>query len=485
MRLQELFGTRRKLPGKWADIKINRLTADSRQVEPGFLFAALPGSAVDGAKFIPRALAEGAVAVIAGRGACNSDMGGAALIEVSNPRRELALAAARFYGRQPQTIAAITGTNGKTSVASFLRQLWAGDGLRAANFGTTGIHGPEGEQYLGLTTPDPVTLHKVLYDLAGQGVSHVALEASSHGLEQNRLDGVHISAAAFTNISRDHLDYHKNFEDYFAQKLRLFEELLPPGAPVVVDVEAAGAERIVAIAKERGSRLFSVGRGGDDLALVKAVQNGFGYNLSLECDAGVFDFYLPLTGEFQISNALVAAGLAIVCGGECSHVLPGLENLHGACGRLELAGKTSDGAPVFVDYAHTPDALENALGALRPYVERRLVVVFGAGGDRDKGKRPLMGEIAARLADRVIVTDDNPRFEEPGFIRSQILDACPGATEIAARGEAIENAVAGLEKGDVLLVAGKGHERGQIIGDDILPFNDHSAVHEAIAKGLR
>ena len=483
MRLQELFGNTRKLPKDWAGINIKGLTADSRQVEPGFLFAALPGVAADGARFIPDALQRGAVAIMTGGETAGFDAGSAALVRVSNPRRELALAAARFYGSQPQTLVAVTGTNGKTSVASFLRQIWTELGYCAANLGTTGVFGPKGHEYLGLTTPGPVQLHKVLHDLGEQGVTHAALEASSHGLEQNRLDGVKITAAGFTNISRDHLDYHDGFADYFAQKQRLFTELLPESAPVVVDRDSAGSQEICQIAGRHNLKLFSVGHKGDDLRLVRNDRDGFGQRLKVEHLQHIHDVYLPLAGNFQTSNALVAAGLAIVSGAETGRVLAALGKLQGACGRLELVGKTGDDAPVFVDYAHTPDALENALVALRPYVKRNLAVVFGAGGDRDRGKRSLMGEVAARLADRVIVTDDNPRGEDPALIRAEILKSCSHAREIGGRGEAIETAICELGEGDVLLIAGKGHEEGQIVGDRVLPFSDHQVVRDALAKG--
>ncbi len=481
--MQELFGETRKLPKDRAGINIKGLTADSRQVEPGFLFAALPGVAADGVRFVSDALKNGAVAILTGDAQGSIDTGNAVLVRVSNPRRELALAAARFYQDQPEILAAVTGTNGKTSVASFLRQIWVDMGFCAANLGTTGVFGPEGHTYLGLTTPGPVQLHKVLRDLVSQGVTHGALEASSHGLEQNRLDGVRITAAAFTNISRDHLDYHDGFEDYFAQKQRLFEELLPENSAVVTDRDSTGSDVVCQIAERRNLRLFCVGRKGGDLRLVGNERDGFGQRLAVEHEGRVHDVYLPLAGDFQVSNALVAAGLAIVCGADAGPALAALEKLQGASGRLELVGKTGADAPVFVDYAHTPDALANALEALRPYVSRNLVVVFGAGGDRDKGKRPLMGEVAARLADKVIVTDDNPRGEDPAAIRAEILESCPGADEIGARAGAIETAIAGLGEGDVLLVAGKGHEEGQIVGDEVLPFSDHRVVSAALAKG--
>jgi UDP-N-acetylmuramoyl-L-alanyl-D-glutamate--2,6-diaminopimelate ligase len=479
MTLGELFGLQAKLPDGLSRVPISGLASDSREVKPGYLFAALPGVKTDGSRFIQEALERGAAAILVPRGA-KPQAGSAAIIEDHDPRRRLALIAARFYGLQPKTAVAVTGTNGKTSVASFVRQLWMGQGLKAASLGTVGVVTPSGTQVLKHTTPDPIELHAILAALAKDGVSHLALEASSHGLQQRRVDGVTFVVGAFTNISRDHLDYHASFEDYFAQKLRLFVELLPPGAAAVIDVDSEAGMRVAALSEARGLKLISVGHGGNSLRLVSAEIDGFGQTLVIEHGDNQYKVRLPLVGAFQASNALVAAGLAIATGGHAPTVLPMLASLQGARGRLDLAGTAREGAPIFIDYAHTPDALDKALDALRPYVENRLVVVFGCGGDRDRGKRPEMGAVAVAKADLAIVTDDNPRSESPAAIRREILAAAPGAIEMGDRAQAIAEAVAKLERGDVLLVAGKGHESGQTIGTTVTPFSDHDAVEAAL-----
>ncbi|MDP9138039.1 MAG: UDP-N-acetylmuramoyl-L-alanyl-D-glutamate--2,6-diaminopimelate ligase [Pseudomonadota bacterium] len=468
------------LPAETANLAVTGLSSDSRAVKPGDLFFALSGSKADGMRFVPEAIARGAVAVVSEQAAPQSS-GQAPVIRDANPRRTLALAAARFHGVQPGLCVAVTGTNGKTSVAAFVRQLWQAMGFRAASLGTIGVVGPEGERYLGLTTPDPVELHAILARLAGEErVTHLALEASSHGLAQHRIDGVRLAAGAFTNITRDHLDYHPTFTEYFAAKLRLFGELLPAGAPAVVNADAPQAEVVTAVAAGRGLAVFSVGARGDGLQLLSARRQGFGQRLEIRGRARVHSVALPLVGDFQASNALVAAGLVIATGGDEERVLEALETITGARGRLERVAETEAGAPVFVDYAHTPDALENVLKSLRPYVGRKLAVVFGAGGDRDQGKRPQMGKCAALHADVAYVTDDNPRSEDPARIRAQILAAHPGAVEIADRSQAIRTAVDNLEAGDVLLVAGKGHETGQIVSGVVKPFSDHEVVRKAI-----
>jgi len=479
MTLGELFGLEAKLPEGLSRVPITGLAADSREVKPGYLFAALPGVKTDGTRFIAQALERGAAAILMPRGAKGAT-NSAAIIEDSDPRRRLALIAARFYGLQPKTAVAVTGTNGKTSVAAFVRQLWAGQGFKAASLGTVGVVTPSGTKILKHTTPDPIELHAILAALAKEGVTHLALEASSHGLQQRRVDGVTLAAGAFTNISRDHLDYHASFEDYFAQKLRLFTELLPQGAIAVVDVDSEAGLRVAAVSEARGLKLLSVGRAGKNLRLVSAELDGFGQTLVIEHDGKQYRVRLPLVGAFQASNALVAAGLALATGASAATILPMLASLQGARGRLDLAGTARGGAPIFIDYAHTPDALAKALDALRPYVENRLLVVFGCGGDRDKGKRPEMGKIAVAKADLAIVTDDNPRSENPAAIRSQILNAAPGAIEIGDRALAIGEAISRLERGDVLLVAGKGHETGQTIGATVIPFSDHDAVEAAL-----
>jgi UDP-N-acetylmuramoyl-L-alanyl-D-glutamate--2,6-diaminopimelate ligase len=460
------------------DVAIAGLTADSRQVKPGFLFAALPGVKVDGATFIDKALASGAAAVICALGAYN---GPAPVIAVEHPRRMLALAAARFYDKQPETIVAVTGTNGKTSVTVFVRQIWAAMGFRAASLGTIGVVGPEGAEYLAHTTPDPVQLAELAAKLRNDGVKHLAIEASSHGLEQNRLDGLHLAAGAFTNLTRDHLDYHATFENYFAAKLRLFDELLPQSSAAVINMDVPESAMVLAHATRAGLLPFRVGRNGVELKLLEAHTSGLEQLLTLESAKGRHEVALPLVGEFQISNALVAAGLVIASGGEITQALHALESLKGAKGRLELVATTPEGGNVFVDYAHTPDALQNALQALRPSTKGKLVIVFGCGGDRDKGKRPIMGEIATRMADHAIVTDDNPRSEDAAVIRREVLKGTTGAEEIGDRANAIAAGVARLRGGDSLLIAGKGHEEGQLVGAKTLHFSDHEAVNAALA----
>jgi UDP-N-acetylmuramoyl-L-alanyl-D-glutamate--2,6-diaminopimelate ligase len=461
-------------------LDIPGLTEDSRKVEPGMLFAALPGTRADGMAFVNEALSRGAAAILAGPGAGGNALS-VPLLRAIEPRRALALLAARFYGAQPKTIAAVTGTNGKTSVASFLREIWAANGFDAASLGTIGIVTRRGETPLAHTTPDPVSLHKHLARLAADGVTHLALEASSHGLDQHRLDGVRIAAGAFTNITRDHLDYHPVFEHYLNAKLRLFRELLEPGAPAVIDADSPGAGAAIEAALAASLRVMTVGQRGESIALSAVERNGFKQRLSLLYGGRVFTVDLPLAGAFQISNALAAAGLALGLGSAPDQVFPALSKLKGAKGRLEYIGETGGGAPVFVDYAHTPDALVKALQALRPYVTGRLHVVFGCGGDKDKGKRPEMGHAAAANAETVYVTDDNPRSEDPAAIRSAILAAAPGAIDIADRACAISTAIGCLKTGDVLLVAGKGHETGQIRGEKVIPFSDHEAVAAALA----
>ena len=405
--------------------------------------------------------------------------GGAPFVKVADARAALAKAAARFYPRQPDSIVAVTGTSGKTSVAAFARQIWAAAGREAASLGTLGVVSRPIEVYGSLTTPDTVALHQTLDKLAGAGVTHVALEASSHGLDQKRLDGVRLAAGAFTNLSRDHLDYHATKEDYLDAKLRLFRELLPDGAPAVIDADSDVAPRVIEAARARGLPLYVVGRRGGALRLIDAERDGFSSRIVVERSGRTHPLRLPLPGDFQVSNALVAAGLCLATGTDLEAVFAALERLEGAPGRLERVGD-KDGAPVFVDYAHKPDALEKALAALRPFVAGRLAVVFGCGGERDVGKRPMMGAIATRAADLVYVTDDNPRSEDPAAIRAAILVGAPGAREFADRGEAIRAAIEALGPGDALLIAGKGHETGQIVGDRTLPFSDAETARAAL-----
>ncbi len=463
-------------------VEVTGLTADSRRVAPGFAFFAVPGATADGAAFIADAIANGAVAVIAERQPA-APVGGTAFVLVEDVRRTLALAAAAFTARQPATIVAITGTSGKTSVAAFCRQIWATLGHQAASLGTIGIVAPTGSTYGSLTTPDPVALHASLDRLAGDGITHLALEASSHGIEQRRLDGVRLAAAGFTNLSRDHLDYHATLDAYLAAKLRLFETLLPDGRPAVVNADSDAADAVVAACKARGIAVYDVGRRAARLRLVDARPEDFAAALTIDVDGRRIATRLPLAGDFQISNALVAAALCIASGSPPEPTLAALATLEGAPGRLELVGRRGT-APVFVDYAHKPDALEKVLATLRPLAERTLTVVFGCGGDRDKGKRPIMGEIAARLADHVIVTDDNPRSEAPSAIRHAILQGTRGGSarvfEIGDRATAIEQAVASMMDGDVVVIAGKGHETGQTVGATVLAFSDLDCARLAL-----
>ncbi len=465
-----------KVDPRFADIAVAGIAADSRKAAPGFLFFAISGAKADGAHFAQAAVKAGAVAVATER---SLDIPGVAFIQVKNVRRALALAAAKFHPRQPATIAAVTGTSGKTSVAAFTRQIWKSLGQQAASIGTIGVVSPNEETYGSLTTPDPIELHRTLDRLAGEGVTHLALEASSHGLDQHRLDGVRVSAGAFTNLSRDHMDYHPTIEAYLAAKLRLFEALVVPGGTAVVSADNDYARQVVDAAKKRGLKVMTVGERGEGIKLTGGKVEGFAQAIALTHAGKNYSVKLPLVGAFQVENAMVAAGLAIATGSEPARVFAALEKLTGAKGRLELVGNKND-APIFVDYAHKPDALSKALEALRPYAKARLIAVFGCGGDRDKGKRPLMGKIAIEKADKVVVTDDNPRSENPATIRAEILAAAPGATEIGDRATAIRASIADLKSGDVLLIAGKGHESGQIVGDKVLPFSDHDAVAAAL-----
>ena len=485
MRLHDLAGidadTRFETPGgQDQNPEIGGIASDSRKVAPGFIFAALPGSRANGADFIGDALSRGAAAIVVGRDA-DVPATRSPVVRVSDPRRFLAKAAALIHAPQPETMVAVTGTAGKTSVASFTRQVWAASGLAAAMIGTTGVVSPTRNEYGALTTPDPVELHRLLAELAREGVTHASMEASSHGLDQRRLDGVKLAAGAFTNLGRDHMDYHKDVADYLNAKLRLFTALLEKGAPAVIFADDAYSQPVIDAARGAGLDIRTVGRGGSFLSLKRVEHQRQRQLAEVHYGDRIFEIDLPLAGDFQLSNALVAAGLAISTGVEPDDVMAALEKLSGASGRLELVGTTAEGAPAYVDYAHKPDALKNVLEAVRPFTTGRIVVVFGCGGDRDRGKRPIMGEIATRLADVVIVTDDNPRSEVPAEIRAEIMAAAPGATEIGDRAEAIDAAVAMLDKGDTLIVAGKGHEEGQTIGDQTLPFSDHQQVRAALA----
>lgn len=479
---QDVLGNDAAIGPAVAALEVSGVALDSRVVKPGDLFFALAGSKTDGARFVDAAIAAGAVAVV---GDHAPDGCKVPFVSVANPRRALALAAARFFPAQPATIAAVTGTSGKTSVAAFTRQIWQRLGHASASIGTIGLVSPKRTVYGSLTTPDPIALHRQIDEIAREGVTHLAFEASSHGLDQYRLDGVRVSAGGFTNLSRDHMDYHPTVAHYLAAKLRLFRELVPPGGAAVISADHDCSAEAIDVATARGLRVMAVGRHGDGagegIRLTEAVVEGFAQKLALEHRGKRYAVRLPLVGEFQIENALVSAGLAIGTGSDAANVFASLEHLEGAKGRLERVGERN-GAPIFVDYAHKPDALAKALQALRPYAKRRLIVVFGAGGDRDAGKRPIMGEIAAENADRVIITDDNPRSEKPEAIRAEILATAKGAREIGDRAAAIRAAIEELEDGDALLVAGKGHETGQIVGGEVLPFSDHEAVAAALAS---
>jgi UDP-N-acetylmuramoyl-L-alanyl-D-glutamate--2,6-diaminopimelate ligase len=474
----QLFDGIAELPTGLADKSFAGVADDSRKVKPGDLFFALEGSKTDGRRHVDDARRNGAAAVVAESLESGSDL---PHIVSANPRRTLALLAARLFPEQPETLVAVTGTNGKTSVAVFVRQIWEAMGFRAASLGTTGVIGPGGtRQSLAHTTPGPLELHSLVATLRNDHIKHLVLEASSHGLAQHRLDGLRFTAGAFTNLTHDHLDYHPSFEAYFDAKMRLFEELLPQGGSAVLNADTPHGANALARSKNRGLITYTVGKAGEDIKLLSVHSEGLEQHIKIRTRSGEHSLTVPLAGAFQVSNALVAAGLVIASGGEEHLALHALQSLKGAPGRLECVGKTEQGGHVFVDYAHTPDALENVLNSLRPFTNGKLITVFGCGGDRDKTKRPLMGRLATRLSNMVIVTDDNPRSENPAGIRREILAAANGAREIADRAEAIRVGVSTMGPGDILLVAGKGHEEGQVVGSKVLPFRDHDAVAAAL-----
>ena len=465
--------------GPGAEAEVTGITADSRRVQPGYVFAAMQGVVADGRKFIPSAIENGAIAVL---GEDLPDTGSVARVEVENARLALADVSARFYPKQPEQIVAITGTNGKSSTVDFLRQIWQAAGLKSASMGTLGAIGPSGHIDLGHTTPDPVAIHATLQTLAQDGVTHAAMEASSHGLAQYRLDAVNLSAVAFTNLTQDHLDYHNTMDEYRAAKPRLFSELAPRGCPAVVNADSDQRLFFEQAAHEAGLDLVSVGWRGTDLKIEELMPKATGQRLFLNWRGHKAAIDLPLIGEFQALNALTAAGLALAGGLDLQAVADGMSARKPVKGRLEYVGETGEGAGVFVDYAHTPAGLDVLIRAARPHTAGRLIVVFGCGGDRDRGKRPQMGEIAAKHADHVIVTDDNPRSEDPSAIRADVLAGVPNGVEIGDRGEAIAQAVHDLRKGDTLLIAGKGHETGQIIGDTVVPFSDQDTALAALKE---
>ena len=471
------------------DTDIAGLACDSREVRPGFLFAALPGARTDGARFIDDAIRRGARAVLGPPAeAARARAGRIAFIADADPRRRYALMAARFFPAQPATLVAVTGTNGKTSVAAFACALWRRLGRQAASLGTLGVDAPGLRRPGALTTPDPVALHRLLDDLARAGVDHAVIEASSHGLAQHRCDGVRLVAAAFTNLTRDHLDYHRSLDDYFAAKARLFSELLPAGAAAVLNADTPRTPALAELCVRRGLRLITYGAEADaaagsrpDIALLAAEPTADGQALSLRIGEARHRIETRLVGDFQGHNLMCALALVIACGDAPARAAAAAAGIEAPRGRLERVAVHPKGAPVFVDYAHTPDALSAVLKAVRGHVSGRLHVVLGAGGDRDPGKRPLMGAAAVELADEVIVTDDNPRSEDPAAIRAAILAAAPGAREVADRARAITQAVRALRSGDALVIAGKGHETGQIVGDRTIAFDDAEVARAAVA----
>lgn len=468
-----------------ANPQITGLAVDSRDVKDGYLFAAMPGSRVHGGEFIQYALRMGAAAIltdaegarIAAGQIAGSD---AALVITDAPREALALTSALWFGRQPETMVAVTGTNGKTSVSTFVRQIWIEMELAAVNLGTTGVEGAWTAP-LAHTTPEPITLHRALAEAAANGITHAAMEASSHGLDQRRLDGVTLRAAGFTNFTQDHLDYHETFEAYFDAKAGLFARVLPEDGTAVINIDDPKGIDMAAIAKARGCEVITVGRDGGDLHLTAQRFDATGQDLRFEWRGKSYQKRLDLIGGFQADNVLLAAGLVIACGAQPADVFDTLPHLTTVRGRMQLAATRDCGAAVFVDYAHTPDAVATALNAMRPHVMGRLVAIVGAGGDRDPIKRPLMGAAAAENADLVIVTDDNPRSEDPALIRAAVMEGAPEATEVGDRAEAILRGVDAVGPGDALLIAGKGHETGQTVGDDVLPFDDAEQASVAVA----
>ncbi len=451
---------------------------DHRKVAPGTVFGAFQGLRVNGEDFIPAVVASGAVAVVARP---EAQVDGAVHIADPQPRAAFARLAARYYAPFPPVAVAVTGTNGKTSTVEMTRQLWRMAGHAAASIGTLGVTTADERVTTGLTTPDVVTFLSNAAGLAREGVTHLAFEASSHGLSQYRTEGLPVTAAAFTNLSRDHLDYHRDMDDYFAAKMRLFDEVVATGGMAVIWADDPLSADVAAIARRRGLRVLTVGAGGDTLRLVERIPSLLGQALVVEAEGARHRITMPLIGAYQVANALTAAALVIATGGDVKTVLQHLARLQPVRGRLERAVIAANGAPVYVDYAHTPDAIEAAIAALKPHAPGRLIVLLGAGGDRDPGKRAAMGAVAARAADVVIVTDDNPRTEDPATIRAAVLAGAPGAIEIAGRREAIAAAIGMANGDDIVLLAGKGHEQGQIVGDMVLPFDDVSVAREVAA----
>lgn len=483
MTLARLAGAAGMDAGAWGDETVTGFAIDHRKVAPGTVFGAFQGTAFNGEDFIPAAITAGAIAVVARP---EVRVSGAAHLADPQPRRAFALLAAQFFRPVPETVVAVTGTNGKTSTVEMTRQIWRMCGHRAASIGTLGVTTPDESVSTGLTTPDIVTFLSNMTGLAREGVTHVAYEASSHGLSQFRNEGLQVRAGAFTNLSRDHLDYHADMEDYFAAKMRLFSEVVDEGGAAVIWADDAWSERAMTAARARGLAVFSVGDAGESIRLLSRNPGHLGQELEIEYQGARYKIMLPLIGAYQAANALVAAGLVLVTGGEPAAVFDALGRLQPVRGRLERAVITAAGVPVYVDYAHTPDALKAAIEALDPHVEHRLITVFGAGGDRDVGKRAQMGEVAATHSDLVIVTDDNPRGEDPAVIRLQVLAGAPRAREVGDRRAAIRAALDEAGPGDIVLIAGKGHEQGQIVGTGenmrVLPFDDVTVARECAAE---
>jgi len=461
------------------DTEITGLTLDSRAVEPGFLFAALPGLHVNGRDFIPQAIKAGAAAVLTEP---DVDTGNVRAIRDADPAARFATIAARFYPRQPDVIAAVTGTNGKSSTVDFLRQIWRRAGIDGASLGTLGVARGEDWVETGYTTPDAAAVHKALNELADDNCTHLAMEASSHGLKQKRIDGVRVTLTGFTNLTQDHLDYHPDFKDYFSSKLKLFLELAPGGSPAIINVDSEWGEQVAAKCTARGLDVVQVGWRGSDWRIREITPKAASQQVTLEVLGNTKRIELPLVGEFQVANAVSAAAMAVQSGVSEDAALAAIGKLEGVPGRLELAARTIDGCPVLVDFAHTPDGLDKLIRAVRPHTRGRVVIVFGCGGDRDPTKRKSMGEIAVNLADQVFVTDDNPRSEDAAIIRAKIMEGAIGAEEVGDRAAAIRTALRQLKPGDTLLLAGKGHETGQKIGDTTHPFDDREEARKAVAE---
>jgi UDP-N-acetylmuramoyl-L-alanyl-D-glutamate--2,6-diaminopimelate ligase len=461
-----------------SDSEVTGFAIDHRKVARGSVFGAFRGAVFNGEDFISEAVDRGAVAVVARP---DAQVGQVPHLQDPEPRRLFADLAAEFYAPYPETVVAVTGTNGKTSTVEMARQIWRMSGHRSASIGTLGVTTSDDQVKTGLTTPDIVTFLHNMAGLKRMGTTHVAYEASSHGLDQHRCEGVPLAAAAFTNFSRDHLDYHQTMDAYFGSKMQLFDRLLEPGKPSVIWSDDPKSAEVIERSQRRGHRVLTVGRKGETIRLTEQTPTALGQSLTLEHGGKSYRLALPLIGAYQASNVLTAAGLVLATGGDWDATFSAMQRVAPVRGRLERAVISRNGVPVYVDYAHTPDALEAAIAALRPHVEGRLITVFGAGGDRDQGKRPEMGRVAANMSDVVIVTDDNPRSEDPATIRREIMAGAAGATEVAGRREAIAEAIRLARAGDIVLVAGKGHETGQIIGDRVLPFDDALVARECAA----